>query len=309
MDIIDGIYINVGDNALYTKITGKGLPAVVIEPSWGTLSAEWTELQYRLSELTTVISYDRAGYGESKKSKHPRTIQQINDELKMLLQNTGIPFPYIFIGNNAGCIYIDSFIRSYPEMAYAAVFLDPYTKDLDRFDNAQIPVYDEYFSINRRMQSIKLYLDMSDAQFINVVNSMLKNLYNEMPEEIAFQLRVYQANKQFFQTISDEYYTFLENRNYFDNLPPFPDIPLIIINRDKQSMINLSKALKMPSSEAELVETLWQERTSAIAQNSKKSKVIETTNTDSNLHLSAKEIIFENIYNILQSNTRIIELG
>ncbi len=309
MDIIDGIYIKVDDNALYTKITGKGFPAIVIEPSWGTLSAEWTELQYKLSNLTTVISYDRAGYGESKKSKHPRTVEQINHELKALLLNTGVPYPYIFIGNNAGCIYIDSFIRNFPEMAYAAVFLDPYTKDLDTFTNVNAPVYQEYFSINKRMQNLKLYLDMSDFQFINVMNSIMKNLYNDMPEEIAYQLRIYQANKQFFQTISDEYYTFLENRSYFDNLPPFPDIPLIIINRDKELMINLSKSLKLPQEEAELIENLWQKRTSSLANITIKSRVINTENTDSNLHLSAKDTIIDNVYDILQRNTNIIELG
>ncbi len=309
MDIIDGIYINVGDNALYTKITGKGFPAIVIEPSWGTLSAEWTELQYILSQRTTVISYDRAGYAESKKSKHPRSIEQINEELYHLLLNTGIPHPYIFIGNNAGCIYLEAFIRKYPEFTYAAIFLDPYTKELDIFENVQAPVYYDFFSIAKRMQMLKLYLDMSDAQFINVMNSMMKNLYNDMSEDIAFQLRVYQANKQFFQTISDEYHTFLENRNYLDSLPTFPDIPFIIINRDKELMIKLSKSLKMPDNEAELIENLWQERTSSLAKISKQGKVINSKDTDSNLHLSDKEIIVEQIDMILESSSSIIELG
>ena len=72
---------------IHINLTGKGKPAVIIEAGLGSGFDAYDTLQKAVSPYTKVLSYDRPGLGNSRKSPNPRTLPNYVKELRLLLLN------------------------------------------------------------------------------------------------------------------------------------------------------------------------------------------------------------------------------
>jgi pimeloyl-ACP methyl ester carboxylesterase len=59
--------VQVGPHRIEANVFGQGTPAIVIEPSFGGVAAEWQPIAEALARDTTVITYDRVPYGASSR--------------------------------------------------------------------------------------------------------------------------------------------------------------------------------------------------------------------------------------------------
>ena len=66
LSVIDTL-VSVGGNRLHFQVIEGGSPAILLEAGGGMDLTAWADLAPRLARETgaTVISYDRAGFGES----------------------------------------------------------------------------------------------------------------------------------------------------------------------------------------------------------------------------------------------------
>jgi pimeloyl-ACP methyl ester carboxylesterase len=117
--------IDVGTHSLHARISGSGSPAIVVDTGIAGMSDEWLAIQERLSGKTTVVLYDRAGYGRSEPGPLPRDAGREMDELKSLLDTAEIPGPYILVGHSLGGLNVQVFASMYPDHAAGMVLLDP----------------------------------------------------------------------------------------------------------------------------------------------------------------------------------------
>lgn len=117
--------VNVGSHALHAVTSGAGAPTVVFEGGIGTFGAEYRELQDRIASTTTVVTYDRAGYGSSESGPLPRDCSREVKELRALLVGLGVPGPYVLVGHSIGGLNAEVFARTYPEDVAGMVLLDP----------------------------------------------------------------------------------------------------------------------------------------------------------------------------------------
>ena len=90
--------VNVGTHRLHAHLMGEGSPPVVCDSGIGGRPEEWFPLQSRIARETLVVTYDRAGYGESEPGPLPRDSGREADELKALLEGAAITGPYILVG-------------------------------------------------------------------------------------------------------------------------------------------------------------------------------------------------------------------
>ena len=127
--------VNAGGHSLNLLAGGKRAseqsPAVILEGGFGAGIASWTTVQAEIAKFAQVVSYDRAGLGQSEPGPKPRSAKQIALELHQALQTAGIKPPYVLVGHSFGGPYIRVFANMYPSEVAGMVLIDPSQETFD----------------------------------------------------------------------------------------------------------------------------------------------------------------------------------
>jgi len=83
-----GHRVDVGGYQLHYVTAGEGYPTIVLDHSLG--GVEGYLLLDELAKRSRVCVYDRAGFGWSDRSLHPRTSDRIVTELDTMLTRAGL---------------------------------------------------------------------------------------------------------------------------------------------------------------------------------------------------------------------------
>ncbi len=300
MEAIEGRYIGAGKKNLFVKIIGKGLPAVVIEPDWGGLSSEWQNIQYELSKITTVITYDRAGYGESPKGELPRDGKTIVNELYIMLSNTMLREPYVFVGHAAGGLYVQMYAKMFPMDIGGIVLIDSLTAAHDEFDGLDIPVYRKSFSLKVRMENIRKLLDIEDEKFPAHILPVLENLYEGLNDDIKQQLITYQLEKGFYKAVINEYEASSDTYEQLKEIKMLPNFPLKVLCRDFKVMLEISKHIGIPEDEARVVEELWLKQSKSLLNLSSDSDFFIVPDSSHSIHQTRPDAIVQAVADMVK---------
>lgn len=104
---------------------GSGSPTVLLESGYAAGASAWAKVQPRLSAITRVCAYDRAGYGFSDLGPLPRDGQAIARDLDLALKAARIGGPFVVVGHSAGGLYGRLFAARRPHDVAGLVLLDP----------------------------------------------------------------------------------------------------------------------------------------------------------------------------------------
>ncbi len=287
MEIIDGVYLDGGNQRLYVKILGNGNPPIVIEPAIGSISSEWYFVQKELAKHTTVITYDRAGYADSVSSKLPRRSDVIANELFNLLYNSTTEHPYIFVGHSEGAFYLLHFAKLFPHYVAGLVLLDPFTPNYLKLESEDFPNFLQIMSYRTKIQNLKSLLNIPDEQFQNIISPLVQQIYSGITEQLSVPAMTYFAEKKFYQTAIAEMEGLYDSINDFRSLNHFPqDIPIIIVMHDSKRMIELSKEIGFPEDEARRIEDFLYEEYQKLKELSPKTELISMENMDRNVFIT-----------------------
>ena len=119
-----GRMINIGSHSLHLFSSGAGSPAVILDSGLPGTALSWTFIQDEVAKFTRVCSYDRAGLGWSEPGPKPRTSAQVANELRTLLQNAGIPPPYVLVGHSFGAFTMRLFAAHHPSEIAGMILAD-----------------------------------------------------------------------------------------------------------------------------------------------------------------------------------------
>ncbi|HVW86531.1 MAG TPA: alpha/beta fold hydrolase, partial [Bryobacteraceae bacterium] len=100
---------------LHVQIEGRGGPVVVLEAGIAASSVSWSLVQKRIAECTTVLSYDRAGFGWSEPGEGRGTAKEAADELAEMLTRSGLAGPFVLVGHSFGGLIARIFQQEHPE--------------------------------------------------------------------------------------------------------------------------------------------------------------------------------------------------
>jgi pimeloyl-ACP methyl ester carboxylesterase len=103
---VPGNFYSVEGRQMHLYCSGTGWPTIVIEAAAGANSLGWQGVQSKLSPLTRICTYDRAGHGWSQPRPGPRDAETIVRELHELLDQAGVQRPLVLTGHSAGGLYI-----------------------------------------------------------------------------------------------------------------------------------------------------------------------------------------------------------
>ena len=116
--------VDAGRHKLRMLIVGDNGPTVVLESGLGG-GIGWEQVRQEVGRFARVVTYDRAGFGDSEPGPKPRTARQIAVELRTALNNADLPPPYILVGHSFGGPYTRVFAATYPDETGGLVLVDP----------------------------------------------------------------------------------------------------------------------------------------------------------------------------------------
>lgn len=120
--------IDLGGRGLNLLIGGQrsaGTPVVILEGGFGAGIASWSAIQRNIASFAQVVSYDRAGVGQSDPGPKPRDAKTLAAELHAALVKADIKPPYVLVGHSLGGPYIRVFAGMYPTEVSGMVLIDP----------------------------------------------------------------------------------------------------------------------------------------------------------------------------------------
>lgn len=110
---------------LHVHTTGSGAPPVVLEAGIAASSLSWRLVETELAGQTTVLAYDRAGFGWSAGDGEERSMRNLVEDLHSMLQDCGTPGPFVLVGHSFGGLLLRHFAMAHPERVKALVLVDP----------------------------------------------------------------------------------------------------------------------------------------------------------------------------------------
>lgn len=123
-----GRHMDVNGRRLHVVVLGatRSGPTVVIETGRQNPACLWLPLAQAISQFAPVLVYDRPGYGWSYPvAGAPRTPEEIAGDLHALLEQAGLPQPYLLVGHSQGSLYTRVFAARHPEQVSGLVLVDP----------------------------------------------------------------------------------------------------------------------------------------------------------------------------------------
>lgn len=102
---------------------GQGGPPIVFISGFGDGIDNSRQVAEMLARHSTVLIFDRAGYGNSDPSDAPRDGEEISSQLEGVIDAAGFSGPVILIGHSAGGEYGEYYAQRYPDRV-AGLVLD-----------------------------------------------------------------------------------------------------------------------------------------------------------------------------------------
>jgi pimeloyl-ACP methyl ester carboxylesterase len=122
----------VDGHQLTFPILGNGHPAVVMISGLGDGMATFDDVAADLGKATTVIIYDRAGYGGSERASGPRDALAAERELSGLLAQSGVAGPFVLSGHSLGGLFAEYYAAKHPEQVAGLILEDSRPADFTR---------------------------------------------------------------------------------------------------------------------------------------------------------------------------------
>jgi pimeloyl-ACP methyl ester carboxylesterase len=122
-----GRMVELGRRSLHLLEQGTGSPTVVLEAGIAASSISWCLVQKLVAEFTTVVSYDRAGFGWSDFSAENNSgfVLQTVQDLGLLLASAGLSGPFVLVGHSFGGLIVRLFQQLHPDRVAGMVLVDP----------------------------------------------------------------------------------------------------------------------------------------------------------------------------------------
>jgi pimeloyl-ACP methyl ester carboxylesterase len=128
-----GQLYSVNGRQMHLVCVGEGSPAVVLQAGGVAESLWWYRIQNQLAGYTRVCALDRPGLGWSEPANGPREALTIVGELHALLQEAGVPAPYVMAGHSYGAILTRIYATQYPQEVAGIALIDSQILNPKRF--------------------------------------------------------------------------------------------------------------------------------------------------------------------------------
>lgn len=259
--------VGIGPHRLQARVEGTGVPVVVIDAGIADPLDNLRPLQERLARITRVITYNRAGYGQSEPGPLPRDGGREADELKALLEKMSFPGPVVLVGHSLGALNVQVFASRYPADVAGMILLDPPPLS---------------FILGEDYKELLEMADSMTAEWQSLADSVASS-------EDAQQ----QARSAFFRMIASEHREmFGTTARLVDAVSTFGDMPLVVVAAGRPNPAF--------GEVAEEYQRYWVEQSRSLTAKSTNGKFALAEDSSHHLYTDVPELIEEIILSMVR---------
>ena len=223
-----GLLVNVDGRRKHLPVRGADFdgPTVVLEAGMGSFSPNWYWVQEELAPVVRSVSYDRAGLGWSRRSRHPRDAQSIAMELRDTLREAEIEPPYVLAGHSFGGLPVRAFADLYPELTAGLVLVD--ASHPDQWVRWPTPHADRILEVSQRVFGWLGWLGVLRAL------NLSRGISAGLPARLAAELRAGAALPGFATTEAAQIRAWSVSREQLNAAAPLGALPLAVLTVTEQ---------------------------------------------------------------------------
>lgn len=262
--------ISVNNRKVHYRQNGTEAPTVILDAGLHGNSLVFNDLHPKISKISNVISYDRAGLGWSERNAESKPSSSIYaKELFEFIKVLKIQNPVVLVGHSAAGIYHREFAHQYPEWVAGMVFIDSSHEDVEnrfREEPEFIEIANAYAEASRKLNT--KYSKMTHAEILADILEKRGDIWKDFSEETS----KYHKDRERPQLY--KYYLELEAcwekdvSKGKDALHSLGDIPIIVLTASKFDSPDFSEA------QSEKYKKIWQKLQHEIVSLSSDSKQI-----------------------------------
>ena len=281
------------DIELEYKVVGSGKSILILETGIGGSFYNWYPFIQEIKEDFKIVMYHRAGYGNSPVSKEFRTTKNIAEELYELIERIDITEKFVLIGHSFGGLCVQQFSKMYPNKIKGVILIDSTSYNFNKLYNLDIPVMNSLISIDKMVENNMENSNKSKEELKIKFKNMIVEYENTLPYSEAKDYEELITNPLFFKTIAKEFENWKISSDNILEMGDFPNIPLIVIARDKAVSVKAFVEHDIPVEEAILYEDTWRELQIELSHSSKKGEIVIAEGSDHDVHLDRPDIIIQ----------------
>lgn len=298
--------VRIAGTDIEYRLTGEGTATVVITQGVGLASAEWWPIQDTLSSRARILTWDRAGYGESGPPRSPRSVANVAGEAIELLGAVAPDGPLVLVGHSQGGLYTNALARVVGRRVQGVALLDPAHPDNARLRRELPPKLfrrsGSDLAVRLRMGRTAARLHMIGALKPLITKGPPFSYCRQHPPEALQRMWRHMARAQSYDTALKEYeeLEFRTTPRDLEVLGPFPRVPLTVLVHDPEVMIRFFvKSARLPLVDAQEVEELWGKLLRDSASLSPLAKTETVTGSGHLIHLEEPELTVARIAGLI----------
>jgi pimeloyl-ACP methyl ester carboxylesterase len=226
-----GTLVDTGTSQIHVQVSGEGKPTIILDAGMGGFSVDWAFVQPELSKDSTILSYDRAGYGWSQTNEERFTSEEYVEDLRTLLAKLKLEPPYILVGHSFGGLNMRLFAANYPEEIAGLVLVDSV------HEHFYLP---KHMSEKRRAsfnKMLKVYRIGYILSPLGIPRFLKMNIGSKrLPQEYVQRAKAMGYKSSTYKTVYMELMKAPESAKQVQEAKPIPDdIPITVISAGKQT--------------------------------------------------------------------------
>ena len=125
-------FVSIGNRRVHINVSGpareRNQPFIICEAGHGDSSYVWAAMQSRTAQFARILTYDRAGMGQSDPGPNPRTAAAAAKDLSDLLDAAKLSGPFVVVSHSYGGIIAREFLHIRNRDISGMVFVDTITE-------------------------------------------------------------------------------------------------------------------------------------------------------------------------------------
>lgn len=280
-----GQILTVNGHKMHISCTGQGQPTIILDAGLGSDSFQWGEIQPRLSKITRVCSYDRAGFGWSDALPAPRDANHIANELHHLLLQAAIPGPVVLMGHSIAGMYIRDYAVHYPADIAGLIFVDSSTPLQD-----ENPVRKSTDSSGPPSWVFRSALIAGIPRLIGMCSKPAKGM-----EPYAGMQQAEDVCRVHYTAITSELDSFNQSGHQTVHSGPFGSLPILIFSHDPAKSIPAHN----PGDEVRR-QQVWSQMQEDLKKLSTRSRRVIARGSTHNVHRDRADLVVKEVTLFLQ---------